>query len=37
MCSVIRKIREFNSPDDCQFDLFDKIVVPDMKFGAKKT
>ena len=28
MHGVIRKIRQFNLPIDCQLDLFDKIVIP---------
>ena len=28
MYGVIRKIRQFNQPLECQLDLFDKLVVP---------
>lgn len=33
--SVIRKIRQFNLPVDCQFELFDKIVVPVLLYGCE--
>lgn len=35
MYSVIRKIRQFNLPVDCQFDLFDKIVIPVLLYGCE--
>ena len=35
MYGVIRKIRQFNLPLDCQLDLFSKIVVPDHLFGCE--
>ena len=28
MYGIIKKIREFNLPLECQLDLFDKVVVP---------
>lgn len=35
MYGVIKKIRQFNLPVDCQFDLFDKIVVPVLLYGCE--
>lgn len=35
MYRVIRKIRQFNLPVDCQFDLFDNIVVPVLLYGCE--
>lgn len=35
MYSVIRKIRQFNLPVDCQFDFFDKIVVSVLLYGCE--
>ena len=36
MFGVIRKIRQFNLPLECQLDLFDKIVVPVLLHGCDK-
>ena len=33
MYGVIRKIRQFNLPLECQLDLFGKIVVPILLYG----
>ena len=35
MYGVIRKIRQFNLPLECQLDLFDKIVVPVLLYGCE--
>ena len=35
MYGVIRKIRQFNLPIDCQLDLFDKIVIPVLLYGCE--
>ena len=32
---IIRKIREFKLPVECQFDLFDKVVVPVLLYGSE--
>ena len=34
MYGIIKKIREFNLPLECQFDLFDKVVVPVLLYGS---
>lgn len=35
MYGVIRKIRQFNLPISCQFDLFDKVVLPVLIYGCE--
>lgn len=35
MYEVIRKIRQFNLPVDCQLDLFDKVVMPVLLYGCE--
>lgn len=35
MYGVIRKIRQFNLPVDCQLDLFDKVVMPVLLYGCE--
>lgn len=35
MYGVIRKIRTFNLPIDCQLDLFDKVVVPVLLYACE--
>ena len=35
MYGIIRKIREFKLPVECQFDLFDKVVVPVLLYGSE--
>ena len=35
MYGIIRKIREFKLPIECQFDLFDKVVVPVLLYGSE--
>lgn len=35
MYGVIRKIRNFNLPVNCQFDLFDKVVLPVLLYGCE--
>lgn len=35
MYGVIRKIRNFNLPLNCQFDLFDKVVLPVLLYGCE--
>ena len=35
MYGVIRKIKQFNLPLECQLDLFDRIVVPVHLFGCE--
>ena len=35
MYGLIRKIREFKLPIECQFDLFDKVVVPVLLYGSE--
>ena len=32
---IIRKIRQFKLPVDCQLDLFDKVVVPVLLYGSE--
>ena len=38
MYGIIRKIRQFKLPVDCQFDLFDKVVVhvPVLLYGSEE-
>jgi hypothetical protein len=35
MYGIIRKIRQFKLPVDCQFDLFDKVVAPILLYGSE--
>ena len=35
MYGIIKKIREFNLPLECQLDLFDKVVVPVLLYGSE--
>ena len=35
MYGIIRKIRQFKLPVDCQFDLFDRVVVPVLLYGSE--
>ena len=35
MYGVIRKIRQFNLPIECQLDLFDKVVTPILLYGCE--
>lgn len=35
ICGVIRKIRHFKIPVNCQFDLFDKVVSPILMYGCE--
>ena len=35
MYGVIRKIRQFNLPVECQLDLFDKVVMPVLLYGCE--
>ena len=35
MYGIIKKIREFNLPLECQLDFFDKVVVPVLLDGSK--
>ena len=35
MYGVIRKIRQFNLPISCQFDLFDKVMLPVLIYGCE--
>ena len=35
MYGVIRKIRQFNLPISCQFDLFDKVLLPVLIYGCE--
>lgn len=35
MYGVIRKIRHFNLPFDCQLDLFEKVVMPVLLYGCE--
>ena len=35
MYGIIRKIRQFKLPVDCQLDLFDKVVVPVLLYGSE--
>ena len=35
MYDVIREIRQFNLPFECQLDLFDKVVLPVLLYGCE--